>query len=159
MPTTRKPHCSWALRLAMFSGKIPACKVQIPSRSEAATRASSSSRTDRQSARPLGDVNADLGDAGIHAAAGNTAERRPSNHVVVLLRYQAARLQMACIPFFPLGSRGFKGGVAGGDAFGVDGPNRRPVGRGHAVQGYFRCGRTLNCRNIALFYVTHFVSK
>src|SRR5579863_4799741 len=39
VPTTRKPKRLWSSTLATFSGKIPACSVQTPSRSDASTSA------------------------------------------------------------------------------------------------------------------------
>ncbi len=41
-PTTRKPHFSCSVTLATFSGKMPACSVHRPARSDASTSAESS---------------------------------------------------------------------------------------------------------------------
>lgn len=85
-----------------------------------------------------GDIDAVFGHAGIAGPGGYRGQGSPADDAAAGVGapvpgagYQAADGEMAGVPGIPAGNRRFKGGVAGGDAGGVDGAYRRPVRRGH----------------------------
>ena len=73
------------------------------------------------------DIDADFGDAGIDAPAGNGGESGPCEELVVLDGYEAAVFKMGGVPFFPGWGAGLEGSVAGGQATFVDGFYGGPV--------------------------------
>jgi len=73
------------------------------------------------------DIDADFGDAGIDAAAGDGGKSGPCEDLVVLDSYEAAVFEMGCVPFFPGWGSGLEGSVAGGQAAFVDGFYGGPV--------------------------------
>ena len=74
-----------------------------------------------------GDIDADLGDPGVDATAGNGGEGGPADHLVVLEGYQAAMHEVGTIPDRPFRGAGLEGGMAGGDTLLVDGFYGGPV--------------------------------
>jgi hypothetical protein len=86
-------------------------------------------------AGPLGDVDADFSDTRVNAAAGNRAERGPSDSFLSRARYQPADLQMRCVPFSPFREGRFKCGIARGDPLDKNLADRKPVIDGHRFDG------------------------
>ena len=82
-PTSRKPQPRWRRRLALFSGKIPACSVQIPAASRERDQRFEQRPPDAPALRPRGDVDTVLGDAAVAAAIRVRHERRPAGHLAV----------------------------------------------------------------------------
>lgn len=73
------------------------------------------------------DIDADFGDAGIDAAAGDGGKSGPCEDLVVLDGYEAAMFEMGAVPFFPCRGAGLESSVPGGQAAFIDGFNGGPV--------------------------------
>ena|SRR6185369_6614975 len=83
------------------------------------------------SARRGSDIDAHLGDARVHLASRDGTESSPSEGVLAALSDKSSEAQMSVVPRIPSRRFGFKGGDSGGDAFGIDCLNVRPIGRVH----------------------------
>ena len=89
-----------------------------------------------------GDVDRDLGDAGVDAATGDGGERRPAHDRAALERDEAEAGEMACVPRLPGRHLRLEGRVAGRNTLGVDprapppsAPEREP--RSPSSRGYW----------------------
>src|SRR5262249_2325018 len=79
-------------------------------------------RADTRATKGRTDIDAVLGDAGIDAAAGHWRQRGPAlNRAVVGADDQATVGPMGAVPNVPIGCLRLEGGIAGGDALGVNG--------------------------------------
>jgi hypothetical protein len=72
-------------------------------------------------------VNADLTNATIYRPPRYGAQSRPADNLPLRSSDQPASLQMACVPFFPVGNRLLKCRVSGFDSLQVDGAHCFPV--------------------------------
>src|SRR5919199_1363688 len=95
--------------------------------------------TDALSACRLRDVGADLGDAGVAAAARHRRTRDPADDLAVGLGDEPVLGEMGSVPVRPAGHFQLEGRVPGGDPLGVDAGDLGPVARPEVSQ--LDCGR------------------
>src|SRR6266478_4739101 len=86
------------------------------------------------------DVDGDFCDSGIDLAGGDRTEGGPGNDGVFSARDQTRVRVVAGIPSFPAGRAGLEGGVAGSDAFAIDGFDGGPVVGLHGNDGKAHVG-------------------
>lgn len=86
------------------------------------------------------DIDAGLRDAGIDAPVGNAGKAGPTNDRVIYFRDQAGFGQAALVEVLPLAGIGREGGIARGNALGVDLAHHRPVASRHLADSDGRRG-------------------
>ncbi len=119
--------------LASFSGNIPACNVHMPAASVLVDEGFEQPASHARPACALSDVHAGLDHAAVHAALGHRRGRRPADDGVAAPGHEPMLRKVTGAPRVEGGHLLFEGGVARRDALGVDGADRRPVVRRHAL--------------------------
>lgn len=89
--------------------------------------------TDTVATSSRGHVDADLGDAGVDAAARHRTQRRPPEDQPFVSRDQPTDVKVTGVPLLPAGCFGLKGRRLRGDTLDVYGADTLPVLRAESI--------------------------